>query len=229
MALFKAIDWNVDMDNLEAFTVFRGIQLTTADPLEIKVTGIVTLDGYSHTVTVDMKSEASHPFTYTPHLVKLAHVIYYTLNGGDIRNIDVNVDGLDAYKLKGLSADAVTIMDDATHFPYHPKTLLKDLLGTDKVKIIGSAGNDTLDGQKAHATFVYKTEPFGSDTIEFRAGDKIEFAKSILANFSDVKSHATIVSGDVVITPPSPYYTDSITLATVHHIGDLTAHDFLFV
>jgi hypothetical protein len=194
------------------------------------VTGIVTLGGFSHNVIVDMRSEAGHPFTYTPHFIKLAYDIYYTLNGGKIDSIDVNVDGLDAYKFKGISADALTVMNDATHYPYDPKALLKDLLGTGKVTIIGSSGIDTLDGQKAHATFVYKTEPFGSDTVEFRAGDKIEFAKTILDSFSEVKSHASIVGGDVVITPLSTYYPyDSITLATVHHINDLTAHDFLFV
>jgi hypothetical protein len=229
MALFKTIGWNVDMDNLEAFTVFRGTEIKTHNPLELKVTGIVTLSGYSHNVIVDMRSEAGHPFTYTTHFIKLADDIFYTLNGGKIGSIDVNVDGLDAYKFKGISADALTVMNDATNYPYHPKELLKDLLGTGKVTITGSSGIDTLDGQKAHATFVYKTEPFGSDTIEFRAGDKIEFAKTILSSFSDVKSHASVVAGDVVITPPSPYYGDSITLATVHHISDLTAHDFLFV
>jgi hypothetical protein len=230
MALFKTIGWNVDMDNLEAFTVFRGTEIKTNNPSELKVTGIVTLDGFSHNVIVDMRSEAGHPFTYTTHFIKLADDIFYTLNGGNIGSIDVNVDGADAYKFKGISADALTVMNDATHYPYHPKALLKELLGTGKATIIGSSGIDTLDGQKAHATFVYKTEPFGSDTIEFRAGDKIEFSKTIFGSFSDVKSHASIVAGDVVITAPPFYaYADSITLATVHHISDLTAHDFLFV
>jgi hypothetical protein len=229
MALFKAIDWNVDMDKLEAFTVFDGNQITAANPLDLSMTGIVTVAGFSHDVTVDMKSVAGHHFTYTPHIVKLTHDLFYTVSGGTIGSIDVHVDGLDAYKFKGISADAVTVMNDATHFPYHPKELLKDLLGTGKVTIIGSSSYDTLDGQHAHATFVYKTEPFGSDTVEFRAGDKIEFAKSILDSLSDVKAHASIVGGDVVIAPPSPYYNDTITLATVHHISDLTVHDFLFV
>jgi len=66
------------------------------------------------------------------------------------------------------------------------KVLLSDLLGTGKVKIIGSSGNDILDGQHAHATFVYKSGPFGSDQIEFRAGDKIEFSKSIVGSFSAI-------------------------------------------
>ena len=72
MALFKAIDWSVDMDNLEAFTVFRGTEIKTDNPLELKVARIVTLSGISHNVIVDMRSEAGHPFTYTTHFIKLA-------------------------------------------------------------------------------------------------------------------------------------------------------------
>jgi hypothetical protein len=48
--------------------------------------------------------------------------------------------------------------------------------------------------------------------------------KSIVGSFSDVKSDATIVDGDVFISTPD----GSIILDTVHHISHLTASDFLF-
>jgi hypothetical protein len=220
MAFFQAFDWGTGpaglyMDNLEAFTVFNSKPVTISESShEIKANG--KLGGSLH-VIVDMKSEKGHPFTFNTKGVPI---------GGHVGSIEATVSGSPAWEFKGLSASITTVMSDIKTAPYNPVKLLKELLGTGKVTIIGSDHNDALDGQNAHATFVYKTEPFGNDSVIFRAGDKIEFAKSILNDFSDVKSHASVVGGEVVITVDP---ADTITLPTVHHISDLTASDFLFV
>jgi hypothetical protein len=221
MARFEAFDWGIgpiglNMDNLQGFAVFNNPVTFTFSwfPSEIRENG--TLGGGLH-VIVDMKSEKGHPFKFTGEGVPI---------GGYVGRIDVTVDGSAAWELKGISARITTVISDIKAVPYNPVKLLKDLLGKGKVAIIGSDHNDVLDGQHAHAKFVYKTAPFGHDWVDFRAGDKIEFAKSILGDFSDVKSHASVVGSDVVITV---HPADTITLPTVHHIGALTASDFLFV
>jgi hypothetical protein len=228
MALFKEINYATDMDNLKAFTIFNHPLNTSENSLEIKDTGIVVEDGFVINVVVDMQSEAGHPFKLIPHFPM--HVLTYTLAGGDIGSIDVNVNGLDAYKFKGISADVLTVMSDIKNHPHHLSTLLNDLLGTGDVKIISVGGwgpQNILDGQHAHATFVFKSDPFGYEHVKFRAGDKIEFAKSLFSSFGDVMSHASLYQGDVVIAGPT--YGESITLDTVHHLSHLTASDFLFV
>jgi hypothetical protein len=219
MEIFRAFDWGSGpvglwMDNLQAFTVFNDTSVTIShNSHEIRAIGLV---GGAH-IIVDMKSEKGHLFTFDKK---------GNPTGGHIGSLEVTADGSPAYKITGMSAKITTVMDDIKDSPYQPTTVLKDLLGTGKVNIIGSDHNDILDGQKAQATFVYKSEPFGNDTVEFRSGDKIEFAKTILNNFHDVMSHASVEFGDVVITLDA---TNSITLGTVHHLSHLTAGDFLFV
>jgi serralysin len=97
--------------------------------------------------------------------------------------------------------------------------------------INGGAGNDALSGGIGGDRFVFGPG-FGHDTItDFTPGgtphDVIAISHLLLGSFAAVKHHASVdAAGHVVITVDG---ADTITLSTVHHVGTLNVHDFVFI
>jgi Ca2+-binding RTX toxin-like protein len=96
----------------------------------------------------------------------------------------------------------------------------------------GGPGNDLLSGGPGNDTFVFQAG-FNNDVItDFSPGtlsnhDTIE-VHSVpgLHNFAQVKAHSTVDSGHVVI---SDTIGDTITLNSVHKVGQLHGYDFHFL
>jgi Ca2+-binding RTX toxin-like protein len=99
-------------------------------------------------------------------------------------------------------------------------------------RLIGGPGNDIMSGGPGNDTFVFRGG-FNNDQItDFNVGtianhDTIEF-HSIpgLHNFAQVKAHAAVVDGHVVI---SDVGGDSITLSSLHKVPQLHSYDFHFL
>jgi Ca2+-binding RTX toxin-like protein len=108
--------------------------------------------------------------------------------------------------------------------------ILKGMAGNDR--LIGGPGNDILIGGPGHDTFVFRAG-FNNDVItDFTPGtranhDTIELhSVPDLNNFAELKAHATVVSGHVVI---SDTIGDTVTLNSVHTVGQLHGYDFHFL
>ena len=121
-----------------------------------------------------------------------------------------------------------------------PRTLIENAhggAGADRIignsvhnVLIGGAGNDRITGYAGNDRFVFAGH-FGRDAItDFDAGaaltDVIAIAHTLLGSFNAVKHHASVVNHHVVIAVDA---SDKITLGNVHHIGDLSANDFVFI
>ena len=94
--------------------------------------------------------------------------------------------------------------------------------------LMGAAGNDTLYGNLGIDSFVFDAG-FGRDTIaDFTAAgashDKINFATSMFASYTAVRSHMAQVGPNVVITHDG---SNAITLKGVT-VASLSAADFSF-
>jgi Ca2+-binding RTX toxin-like protein len=108
--------------------------------------------------------------------------------------------------------------------------IIRGMAGNDQ--LIGGPGNDWLTGGPGNDRFVFWSG-FNNDVIvDFTLGtlashDTIEL-HSIpgLHNFSQVMAHATVISSHVVI---SDTIGDTITLNSVHKVGQLHAYDFHFL
>jgi Ca2+-binding RTX toxin-like protein len=108
--------------------------------------------------------------------------------------------------------------------------VLYGMAGNDR--LIGGLGNDLLIGGPGNDTFVFRAG-FGNDVVaDFSPGtlanhDTIEFhSVPGLNNFAQVKAHAMLVSGHVVISDTTG---DTITLNSVHKVGQLHGYDFHFL
>jgi Ca2+-binding RTX toxin-like protein len=193
------------------------------------------LENSAHTIEVDFRSVAGHPFTYGAH----------GPTGGTLASLQINQPaGSIAYKFSGMAVPMATLVSDVQHarwgaalsllLPGHNTITgspfadhLADFGGHDR--ITGGAGNDTMSGGNGYDTFVFRAG-FGNDVINhFVAGsvanhDTIELHSILgLHSFAQVKAHETIVSGHVVISDMSG---DSIALTNVHTKAALTAADF---
>lgn len=91
--------------------------------------------------------------------------------------------------------------------------------------LVGGAGNDFLTGGNGVDVFVFEAG-FGNDVItDFKSqNDSIQIARSLLADFTAVKSHASQVGADVVIAIDA---ANTITLVGVT-LDSLLAKDFIF-
>jgi Ca2+-binding RTX toxin-like protein len=99
-------------------------------------------------------------------------------------------------------------------------------------RLTGGDGNDKMTGGGGNDTFVFRAG-FDKDVItDFDPGtlanhDTIEL-HSIpgLQSFAQVKSHASVVGGHIVISDTSG--DDTITLNSVHKVSQLHGYDFHF-
>jgi hypothetical protein len=108
--------------------------------------------------------------------------------------------------------------------------VLNGMAGNDR--LIGGPGNDLISGGPGNDTFVFRAG-FDNDQIaDFNVGtianhDTIEFhSVPRLHNFVQMKAHAAVVGGHVVI---SDVGGDSITLSSVHRVAQLHSYDFHFL
>ena len=95
-------------------------------------------------------------------------------------------------------------------------------------RIDGNRGNDKLTGGADNDTFVFKSAPFGRDTItdfDDYGNDTIEFSTSVFANFAAVQAALTASGGDVFIT----HSADNVITLKGTTLASVTASDFLFV
>jgi autotransporter-associated beta strand protein len=104
--------------------------------------------------------------------------------------------------------------------------------GAGNDRLIGGPGNDLLIGGAGNDAFVFQPG-FGNDAITgFTPGtlanhDTVELHSTPgLNNFAQVKAHATVINGHVVISDTTG---DTITLNSVHKVGQLHGYDFHFL
>jgi Ca2+-binding RTX toxin-like protein len=145
-------------------------------------------------------------------------IISYAFRGNDLL-IGGNLDDT----LKGYAGNDTIIGGGGND-------VLNGMAGNDR--LIGAPGNDVLIGGRGNDTFVFQAG-FNNDVItDFTPGtrashDTIELhSVPDLNNFAQVKAHATVVSGHVVI---SDTFGDTITLNSVHTVGHLHGYDFHFL
>jgi Ca2+-binding RTX toxin-like protein len=108
--------------------------------------------------------------------------------------------------------------------------VLSGMTGNDRLN--GGSGNDIMSGGPGNDTFVFRPG-FNNDLItDFTPGtlashDTLEL-HSIpgLHTFNQVKAHAMVVGGHVVI---SDIGGDSITFSSLHKVGQLHSYDFHFL
>lgn len=101
--------------------------------------------------------------------------------------------------------------------------------GSNDDTLTGGAGADRMTGNAGKDKFIF-TAGFGKDTItDFNGGadavDRVLISKALLANFTAVLSHASIVGGDVVVAANA---ANKITFANLDQVSDLHQNDFLF-
>jgi Ca2+-binding RTX toxin-like protein len=203
------------------------------------------LENSAHTIEVDFRSVAGHPFTYGPH----------GPTGGLLASLQVNEPAGAAhiaFKFSGMSVSMATLVSDVQHGQYGAALNLF-LGGNDRItgstgadhlagfggndRIIGGAGNDTMSGGAGNDTFVFVHSGFGNDVItDFTTGtlanhDTIELhSVPGLSNFAMVKALATVVNiGGVNHVVIHDAGVDTIQLNSVHAVSQLHSYDFHFM